>query len=230
MRTAPIEKQEAKTLKCLEQHHRSVSIWTAFMDSTMMKFLSLMTAASVAETESKDKMKGKIPKYPATAEPLDEGSSTVWMKWEPDFKTYANINNLAPLLTPPHYGKVQIPAEIADGPDEPTPPAEAIPVKPVEPDKEADVDVQEAYIRDRAEYGRIGNAHALYNTQLRAYTRYVEKMRDDMLKIWKPRYEIYVYKQQSLRLALREAVEGNDAMETATLARRNKQCLPVKRH
>ena len=66
------------------------------MDSTMMKFLSLMTAASVAETESKDKMKGKIPKYPATAEPLDEGSSTVWMKWEPDFKTYANINNLAP--------------------------------------------------------------------------------------------------------------------------------------
>ena len=70
------------------------------MDSTMLKFLSLMTAASVAETESKDKMKGKIPKYPATAEPLDEGSSTVWMKWEPDFKTYANINNLAPLLTP----------------------------------------------------------------------------------------------------------------------------------
>ena len=46
------------------------------MDSTMLKFLSLMTAASVAETESKDKMKGKIPKYPATAEPLSEGSST----------------------------------------------------------------------------------------------------------------------------------------------------------
>merc|ERR1711918_197134 len=101
----------------------SVRIWTASMDSTMLKFLSLMTAASVAETESKDKMKGKIPKYPATAEPLDEGNSTVWMKWEPDFKTYANINNLAPLLTPPHYGKVQIPAEIENGPAEPTPPA-----------------------------------------------------------------------------------------------------------
>ena len=68
------------------------------MDSTMMKFLSLMTAASAAETESKDKMKGKIPKYPATAEPLDEGSSTAWMTWVADFKTYANINNLAPLL------------------------------------------------------------------------------------------------------------------------------------
>ena len=147
----------------------------------MMKFLSLMTAASVAETESKDKMKGKIPKYPATAEPLDEGSSTVWMKWEPDFKTYANINNLAPLLTPPHYGKVQIPAEIGNGPAEPTPPAEGIPVEPEKPDAEADVDVQEAYIRDRAEYGRISNAHALYNTQLRAYTLHIEKMRDDML-------------------------------------------------
>ena len=120
-----------------------------------MKFLSLMTAASVAETESKDKMKGKIPKYPATAEPLDEGNSTVWMKWEPDFKTYANINNLAPLLTPPHYGKVQIPAEIENGPAEPTPPAEGIPVEPEKPDAEADVDVQEAYIRDRAEYGRL---------------------------------------------------------------------------
>ena len=39
-----------------------------------------------------------------------------------------------------------------------------------------------------------------------------------MLKIWKPRYEVYEYKQQSMRLALREAVEGNDAMETATLS------------
>ena len=44
---------------------------------------------------------------------------------------------------------------------EPTPPAEGIPVEPEKPDAEADVDVQEAYIRDRAEYGRIGNAHAL---------------------------------------------------------------------
>ena len=184
----------------------------------MMKFLSLMTAASVAETESKDKMKGKIPKYPATAEPLDEGSSTAWMRWDADFKTYANINNLATLLTPPHYGKVQIPAEIANGPDEPTPPAAAIPEEPVQPDEDADVDVQEAYIRDRAEYARINNAHALYNTQLRAYTLHVDRVKDDMLRIWKPRYEIYVYKQQSLRLALREAVKGNDAMETATLA------------
>ena len=102
-----------------------------------MKFLSLMTAASVAETESKDKMKGKIPKYPATAEPLDEGSSTAWMRWDADFKTYANINNLATLLTPPHYGKVQIPAEIANGPDEPTPPAAVIPEEPVQPDEDA---------------------------------------------------------------------------------------------
>lgn len=184
----------------------------------MMKFLSLMTAASVAETESKDKMKGKIPKYPATAEPLDEGSSTVWMKWEPDFKTYANINNLAPLLTPPHYGKVQIPAEIANGPDEPVPPAEGIPQAPEQPGEEAAADVQEAYIRDQAEYERISDAHALYKAQLEAYTLHVDKVKDDMLNIWKPRYEIYVYKQQSLRLALREAVEGNDAMETATLA------------
>lgn len=184
----------------------------------MMKFLSLMTAASVAETESKDKMKGKIPKYPATAEPLDEGSSTAWMRWDADFKTYANINNLATLLTPPHYGKVQIPAEIANGPDEPTPPAEAIPVKPEQPDGKDDVDVQEAYIRHRAEYERISDAHALYNAQLEAYILHVEKMKDNMLKIWKPRYEVYEYKQQSMRLALREAVEGNDAMETATLS------------
>ena len=184
----------------------------------MIKFLSLMTAASVAETESKDKMKGKIPKYPATAEPLDEGSSTVWMKWEPDFKTYANINNLAPLLTPPHYGKVQIPAEIVDGPDAPVPPAEGIPQAPEQPDGEAAADVQEAYIRDQAEYERISDAHALYKAQLEAYTLHVDKMKDDMLNIWKPRYEIYVYKQQSLRLALREAVEGNGAMETATLS------------
>lgn len=139
----------------------------------MMKFLSLMTAASVAETESKDKMKGKIPKYPATAEPLDEGSSTAWMRWDADFKTYANINNLATLLTPPHYGKVQIPAEIANGPDEPTPPAEAIPVKPEQPDGKDDVDVQEAYIRHRAEYERISDAHALYNAQLEAYILHV---------------------------------------------------------
>merc|ERR1712178_434910 len=112
--------------------------------------------------------------YPATAEPLDEGSSTVWMKWESGFKTYANINNLAPLLTPPHYGKVQIPAE-------------SIPQAPEQPGEEAAADVQEAYIRDQAEYERISDAHALYKAQLEAYTLHVDKMKDDMLNIWKPR-------------------------------------------
>ena len=148
----------------------------------MMKFLSLMTAASAAETESKEKFKGKVPPYPA-AGPLDEGSSAAWLIWNADFLTYASINNLTELLTPPNYGKVVVPQEVSDGPLPPCKPARAVPAEPKQPDAKADAEAQSAWITAYADYEQTKDEHTQYEQDMEVYQKYVTRMKDNMLKI-----------------------------------------------
>ena len=47
-----------------------------------------MNAFDDEEEEKPQKLRGTVPKYPATG-PLDAGSANDWMTWAGDFKTYA---------------------------------------------------------------------------------------------------------------------------------------------
>ena len=70
----------------------------------MMKFMTLMAASSAEEAESIQKIRQRVPAYPRVG-PLDAGSKDAWLKWNADFVTFANINKLTGLITPPHYGE-----------------------------------------------------------------------------------------------------------------------------
>ena len=171
-----------------------------------LRLLSLMNAFEDEEEEKPQKLRGTVPKYPATG-PLDEGSADNWMTWDGDFRTYAGINKLTKLLEPPYYGQVQLPPHIANGPQDPGP-------TPREPTK---------LTEDELKDGELVRAYelALENyktmTELRnAYTKHMESIKDDMKNIWKPRFELYQYKQLNLRLCLQEAVEANEAMKIET--------------
>ena len=87
-----------------------------------------MKAFDDEEEEKPQKLRGTVPKYPATG-PLDAGSADDWMTWAGDFRIYAGINKLTKLLEPPHYGQVQLPPHIENGPQDPGPmPDEPIPL------------------------------------------------------------------------------------------------------
>ena len=52
--------------------------------------MSLMNAFDDEEEEKPQKLRGTVPKYPATG-PLDAGSADDWMTWAGDFRAYAGI-------------------------------------------------------------------------------------------------------------------------------------------
>ena len=92
-----------------------------------------MNAFDDEEEEKPQKLRGTVPKYPATG-PLDAGSANDWMTWAGDFRTYAGINKLTKLLEPPLYGQVQLPPHIANGPQDPGPMPD-LPIEPTGPTK-----------------------------------------------------------------------------------------------
>ena len=105
-----------------------------------LRLLSLMNAFDDEEEEKPQKLRGTVPKYPATG-PLDAGSANDWMTWAGDFRTYAGINKLTKLLEPPLYGQVQLPPHIANGPQDPGP-MPGLPTEPTE-DELKDVSAEE---------------------------------------------------------------------------------------
>ena len=171
-----------------------------------------MNAFDDEEEEKPQKLRGTVPKYPATG-PLDAGSANDWMTWAGDFKTYAGINRLTKLLEPPLYGQVQLPSYIANGPQDPGP----MPDEPIEPTEEElkDVSTAEQQQMVQAYALKLENYKAMM--ELRAeYDKHMKSIKDDMKNIWKPRFELYQYKQLNLRLCLQEAVEANEAMQAVT--------------
>ena len=126
------------------------------------------------------------------------------MTWAGDFRTYTGINKLTKLLEPPLYGQVQLPPHIENGPQDPGP----MPDKPVElsKDEAKDAELVQAYELKLANYMTMEKLHA-------AYKKHMNSIREEMKNIWKPRFELYQYKQLNLRLCLQEAVEANEAMQ-----------------
>jgi hypothetical protein len=60
---------------------------------------------------------------------------------------------------------------------------------------------------------------ANYETMVKlnlAYKKHLASIKDEMRDIWKPRFELYQYKQLNLRLCLQEAVAANEAMQIET--------------
>lgn len=167
-----------------------------------------MNAFDDEEEEKPQKLRGTVPKYPATG-PLDAGSADDWMTWAGDFRIYAGINKLTKLLEPPHYGQVQLPPHIENGPQDPGPmPDEPIPLSDEERQNK---ELVQAYDLELESY----KAKCKTMAKLKfAYDEHVKSIKDDMMNIWKPRFELYQHKQLNLRLCLQEAVEANEAMKT----------------
>lgn len=171
-----------------------------------------MNAFDDEEEEKPQKLRGTVPKYPATG-PLDAGSADDWMTWAGDFRTYAGINKLTKLLEPPLYGQVQLPPHIANGPQDPG----LMPDEPVEP-TEAELKAMtadEQLLTVQAYELKLEN----YKTMVKLcadYDAHMKSIKDDMKNIWKPRFELYQYKQLNLRLCLQEAVAANEAMQIET--------------
>ena len=171
-----------------------------------------MNAFDDEEEEKPQKLRGTVPKYPATG-PLDAGSANDWMTWAGDFRTYAGINKLTKLLEPPLYGQVQLPPKIANGPQDPGPMPD-LPTAPTEDELEG-VSAEEQQQMVQAYELKLEH----YNTMMKLhaeYDKHMKSIKDDMKNIWKPRFELYQYKQLNLRLCLQEAVEANEARKTVT--------------
>ena len=58
-----------------------------------------MNAFDDEEEEKPQKLRGTVPKYPATG-PLDAGSADDWMTWAGDFRTYAGWRKQCPCDIP----------------------------------------------------------------------------------------------------------------------------------
>ena len=141
-----------------------------------LRLVTLMNAFDDEEEEKPQKLRGTVPKYPATG-PLDAGSAEDWMTWAGDFRTYAGINKLTKLLEPPLYGQVQLPSYIENGPQDPGPK----PDKPAELSEEEakDAELVQAYELKLANYMTMEKLHE-------AYKKHMDSIKEEMMTIWKP--------------------------------------------